>query len=178
VIADEKFSPRYRLVLGGMAVLLAAGGFAAGRAAFNPDERVLQPLQFNHRKHVKEAGLECAGCHQFYAERQHAGLPDIAVCQVCHETPITDSPEEKKLIALAGRSSPPAFRKLFMLPDHVSYSHRRHVTAAKLPCETCHGAIADTVAPPSRPLVRVTMATCVDCHARQNVQTDCTDCHR
>ena len=86
--------------------------------------------------------------------------------------------EYRKLIALAAGASPPAFRKLFRLPDHVYYSHRRHVTVAKLPCERCHGAIADTTAPPSRPLVRVGMATCTGCHTRVSVRTDCTDCHR
>lgn len=175
---DEKFSPTVRLLLGAFTLAMVAGGFAAGRLAFNPGGRVVQPIQFNHQKHVKGAGLECSTCHQYYAEHQHSGLPDLKLCTTCHQQPITKSPEERTLITLAANPSPPVFRKLFRLPDHAYYSHRRHVTVGRLTCDTCHGAIADSTAPPPRPLVRITMATCTDCHTRQSVQTDCTACHR
>jgi hypothetical protein len=52
------------------------------------------------------------------------------------------------------------------------------VVVAGLKCEECHGAIAATTAPPSRPLLRITMDTCVACHATKGVKTDCTHCHR
>jgi Zn finger protein HypA/HybF involved in hydrogenase expression len=178
VVSDEKFSPAERLLVGALTVLMGAVGFAGGRLAFSPSRSVTQPIQFNHQIHVKKAGLECAMCHQYFAEHAHSGLPDMAVCQTCHAEPITKSPEEKKLIALFASPAPPAFQKLFRLPDHAFYSHRRHVTVAKLACETCHGGIADTTAPPPRPLVTVRMSTCIDCHTKQNVQTDCTACHR
>jgi hypothetical protein len=177
-MSDERLSPTQRLLLGAFAVVMAAGGFAAGRVSFDPDKAVAQPIQFNHQKHVKDAGMECSACHQYFADHQHSGLPDLALCTGCHQQPLTKSPEEAKLIRLAASPAPPAFRKLFRLPDHAYYSHRRHVTIAKLPCTTCHGGIADTTAPPPRPLVRITMATCTGCHTRQSVQTDCTACHR
>lgn len=174
----EKLNPTQRLVLGAFTVATLAAGFAGGRLLFMPGTSVVQPIQFNHQKHVKGAGIDCSVCHQYYAEHQHSGLPDLSVCMTCHQQPVTKSPEERKLIALAASPSPPAFQKLFRLPDHAYYSHRRHVTVARLPCDTCHGAIADSTTPPSRPLVRVTMATCTGCHTRVSVRTDCTDCHR
>lgn len=175
---DEKLKPTERLFLGAFTIVMIAGGFAAGRTAFTPGAGVTQPIQFNHQKHVKGAGIDCSTCHQYYAEHQHSGLPDLSVCTTCHQQPITKSPEERKLIALAASPSPPAFQKLFRIPDHVYYSHRRHVTVAGLHCETCHGAIADTTRPPATPLVRITMSTCTGCHTRVSVQTDCTACHR
>ena len=178
MVSDEKFSPTERLLIGALTVLMGAGGFAAGRVALSPSRTVTQPIQFNHQVHVKKAGLECGICHQYFADHAHSGLPDLGVCQACHQEPVTKSPEERKLIALLAGPTPPEFRKLFRLPDHAYYSHRRHVTVGKLPCETCHGGIADTTAPPARPLIRVSMSTCIDCHTRQNVQTDCTACHR
>jgi Cytochrome c7 and related cytochrome c len=178
VTFDEKLSPTKRLALGAFTVVMAAGGFAAGRVAFNPDRAVVQPIAFNHQKHVKVAGMDCSACHQYYADHQHSGLPDLALCTGCHQQPMTKSPEEAKLIKLAASPEPPAFRKLFRLPDHVYYSHRRHVTVAKLPCTTCHGAIADSTAPPPRPLVQIVMQTCIDCHTRQSVPTNCIACHR
>lgn len=175
---DDRLTPAQRLTLALVVLVMAAGGFTAGRMALRPTGAVEQPIRFNHEKHVKSAGLDCAVCHQYYAERQHSGLPSLAVCQTCHAEPLTDAPEERRLIELAGSDSPPAFRKLFRLPDHAFYSHRRHVTVAKLPCETCHGDVAATTEPPSRPLVRITMDTCMNCHAQRNVASDCTDCHR
>ncbi len=178
MIFGEKLSPTERLLVGAFTVVMATGGFWAGRVAFSPSGAIVQPIQFNHLKHVKDAGLECSVCHQYYAEHQHSGLPDLSVCTGCHQQPLGKSSEELKLIKLAAEAAPPPFRKLFRLPDHAYYSHRRHVTVAKLQCPTCHGAIADSTAPPSRPLVTITMKTCTDCHTRQSVQTDCTACHR
>ena len=178
MVAEEKLSPIRRLSIGAVVVVMAAAGFAAGRTAFRPVENVSQPIHFNHRKHVQDAGIECSTCHEYYETGEHSGLPELATCLGCHDGTTTGSAEEKKLVALAGMNPPPRFRKLFRLPDHVYYSHRRHVMAAGLKCEQCHGEIAATTAPPSRPLVRITMDTCVACHARQGVQTDCTPCHR
>jgi hypothetical protein len=178
VVPDEKYSPTQRLVIGALIILLSAGGFAAGRIAFSPSRAVTQPIQFNHQVHVKKVGLECGICHQYFADHAHSGLPDLGVCQGCHQEAVTKSPEERKLIALFASKTPPVFQKLFRLPDHAYYSHRRHVTVAKLACTVCHDGIADTTAPPARPLVTVRMSTCIDCHTRQNVQTDCTACHR
>lgn len=175
---DDRTSPTERLMIGAFTLVMALGGFAAGRLAFSPASAVAQPIQFNHQKHVKEVGLDCSACHQYYADHQRSGLPDLATCTGCHQQPLGKTAEEAKLIKIAAQADPPVFRKLFRLPDHAYYSHRRHVTVAKLQCPTCHGAIADTTAPPPRPLVRITMQVCTDCHTRQSVQTDCTACHR
>lgn len=174
----EPLSPRRRLVIGAFTLALAGFGFAGGRVVLRPPGFVRQPIAFSHRKHVAGLGLECSVCHEHYATGAHSGLPTLATCLGCHEEPLTDSAAEKELRALAKGARPPAFEKLFRLPDHVYYSHRRHVTVARLECETCHGAIADSEAPPSRPLVRITMDTCLGCHAIKGVNTGCAHCHR
>lgn len=174
--ADQGLDPKRRLIIGALALTMAVTGFAAGRTALRPTERVAQPIQFNHQKHVKDVGLECSTCHEYFETREHSGLPSIALCKGCHAEALGKSSEEQKLLKLG--DPPPVFRKLFRMPDHVRYSHRRHVASGGLKCETCHGAIADTTAPPVSPLVRITMATCIGCHADRGVQTDCTQCHR
>ncbi len=73
---------------------------------------------------------------------------------------------------------PLRFNKLFQLPDHVFYTHRRHVGIAELECANCHGAIAETERPPERALVRVSMDSCMDCHREQGQTLDCNACHR
>jgi predicted CXXCH cytochrome family protein len=141
-------SPLRRLLIGAIVAVAAAAGYAGGRAAFRPTQRVVQPIAFNHQKHVRT--LE----------------------------PLTDSPEEAKIFELVKAGKVDVFRKLFRLPDHAFYTHRRHVVVAKLPCERCHGAIADTTSPPERPLVRISMEFCLGCHQSSGASSACTSCHR
>ncbi len=171
-------SPARRLLMGGIVLLAAASGYAAGRALFRPAERVAQPIAFNHQKHTVDLEIDCGTCHEYYAKSDHAGLPMLSVCMVCHEAPQGDQPEERKIRDLAAAGENDVFRKLFRMPDHAFYSHRRHAGIGRIACETCHGAIARTTKPPERPLVRITMDYCVDCHRHQNVPSDCTRCHR
>lgn len=175
---EEKLHPTRRLLIGALVVATAAAGFAAGRLILRPSDRVVQPIQFNHRKHVQEAELECSVCHEYYATGQHSGLPKLETCMVCHDPPSTGSAEEKKLLELARGDASVEFRKLFRMPNHVYYSHRTHVTVAGLECKTCHGDVAATTAPPATALVRITMDTCVNCHTERGLKTDCTGCHR
>lgn len=139
---------------------------------------VTQPIAFPHAVHVKDVGLECAACHPGVENSFHAQLPALSVCMECHEDKLSDKPEEQKVRDLAKLPSPPQFRKLFLFPNHVFYSHRRHVVVAKIPCATCHGSIAETSAPPTHPLVRINMQFCLDCHRRRGVTVDCIACHR
>jgi cytochrome c553 len=171
-------TPVRRLLIGASALIAASVGFAAGRSLFRPKGAVAQPIAFSHEKHVQELEIGCKECHQYYETSQHSGLPTLTTCKGCHEEPLTDKPEERKIQTLAGEGQDDVFRKLFRLPDHAYYSHRRHVAAAGIDCETCHGGIAHTTEPPEAPLVRITMGFCLDCHQRSGVSSDCTRCHR
>lgn len=155
-----------------MSILILGSAYAVR----NWRNRVLQPIQFNHRKHT--AQMECSACHPYYSQGAHSGLPDASVCAICHETPLTKSPEEAKLHKILADGQPLVFSKLFHLPDHVYYSHRRHAVLGKLECVQCHDGIANTEAPPSLPLIKITMDYCVQCHEKSKVTTDCKSCHR
>ena len=171
-------SPARRLLIGAITLITATLGYAAGRMLFRPAESISQPIAFNHRKHVQELEIPCNQCHQYYERGEHSGLPTLSICTGCHEDAQTESLEEKKLTKLAGEGRDDVFRKLFRMPDHVFYSHRRHAVIAKIDCATCHGAIAATQAPPGKPLVRITMDFCIECHRRSGASVDCTRCHR
>jgi c(7)-type cytochrome triheme protein len=64
------------------------------------------------------------------------------------------------------------------VPGDVFFSHRRHVTVAKVECQTCHGAIGEATAPPGRPAVNQSMEWCISCHEKRQVSVDCNACHR
>ncbi len=137
-----------------------------------------QPIAFNHRKHTQDLGLACEFCHKYVRQGAHAGLPAADTCSMCHSVPQGSSTEAARVTELITEGDPLQFNKLFRLPSHVYFTHRRHVGIGELECENCHGAIANTERPPGRPLVRITMEFCTDCHAEREQTLDCNGCHR
>ena len=139
-----------------------------------------QPLRFSHKAHVKE--IRCLACHPYYEKQASAGLPRLANCLVCHVGTQSKKPEdlaeEQKLAQRAEKKEEVYWVRLYQLPDHAFFSHRRHVVLGKLECETCHGDIAARDAPPERPAQPIEMGWCVSCHRMKNVSTDCNACHR
>ncbi|MBZ5648155.1 MAG: cytochrome c family protein [Acidobacteriia bacterium] len=138
---------------------------------------VRQPIAFNHSKHV-ESGAACPDCHTGVQTKAHATLPDLAVCMGCHETPLSQSPEEAKIRTIAAAGQKVAWTQLTRVPAHVYFSHRRHVQIAQLDCTECHGPVAKSTTPPTAEFRPATMDNCLACHAKRGVQTDCNDCHR
>ncbi len=139
---------------------------------------VRQPIEFNHRKHTEELGLNCEFCHAYVRGGTHAGLPDAQTCSMCHSVAQGTSEEAARVTELITQGDPLRFNKLFRLDPHVYYTHRRHVELGEMECQVCHGAIATTERPPRRPLVQITMDFCMDCHRAQGQTLDCNACHR
>jgi hypothetical protein len=139
---------------------------------------VPQPIQFNHRKHTQDLQLTCDFCHKSVNTSAHSGLPGEETCGLCHSTLQGESDEAARVTALLEAGEPVRFNKLFGLPEHVFYTHRRHVALGAVECLDCHGDIANTERPPERPLVRVDMDFCMDCHSQREVSNDCNACHR
>lgn len=137
-----------------------------------------QPISFNHQKHVSDVGLACTDCHLYVNSQPFAGLPGLDVCLTCHEEPQTDSPEEEKLRTLQSNGGQLQWKALYRVPNHVYFSHRRHVTAGKLECSTCHGNVADLKKPPVKQTIPISMNRCIACHQRHDVNDDCLSCHR
>jgi len=161
----------------------AAAGFAAffllGNMAFwlRPATSAVQPIAFNHAKHIAN-GLNCTDCHAGAQDQARATLPPLATCLTCHESALTQSPEEAKIRTLAASGQPLRWTRLTRVPPHVYFSHRRHVQLAGLKCEGCHGPVQQATTPPGRAFRAFTMAVCINCHEQRGFKTDCNDCHR
>ena len=143
-------------------------------------ENSQQPIEFNHKKHI-EQGIECETCHIYIKEESFAGLPELQTCLDCHESPITKSTEEEKIRNFAKKGISLEWKRIYRLPQHVYFSHRRHVAFANLECQVCHGAIGDAVKPPTKPLKILIMNDCIDCHKsskKSKISFDCIDCHK
>lgn len=137
-----------------------------------------QPIKFSHKKHI-EQGVECITCHQFYEDKANSGNPTVDVCSNCHSAPITESPEEKKLIEdyITNKREIP-WKRVYYVPEHVYYPHFRHVVMAEIQCEHCHGKIAEQNKPLKKPLKRISMYFCINCHEKRNISNDCITCHK
>lgn len=162
------------LVLG----LVAVAAVAAGVALFAFGGTVTQPIAFNHRLHVQDQGLECTDCHRYVMTGARATIPNVEVCSDCHIEPLTESPEERTLVDYVERDEPIPWRKVYRVPDHVYFSHRRHAAIGGIECARCHGEMADRERPVTRPAVRHTMTSCIQCHEDEGVSRDCITCHR
>lgn len=136
---------------------------------------VHQPLTFNHRKH-KDFG--CVLCHEGMETRMRAGLPDIDICQACHDAPPVEAATEIAAWNEAVEKKQIHWKKLARVPSHAYFSHRRHVRLGKLACAACHGNIAMRATPPPHPLKPVSMENCLTCHRQKRVSTDCARCHK
>lgn len=138
-----------------------------------------QPIQYNHKLHVQDNEMECVECHQYAESHARATIPNIEVCGDCHsDEPMTDSVEEAKLIEYVSDGRKIPWTKVYRVPSHVYFSHRRHTTLGQVDCATCHGSVEDMTTPFSRPSVRMSMDWCMKCHETNGVDNDCTRCHR
>jgi len=137
-----------------------------------------QPILYNHKKHIEDAGLNCFDCHTRVLTHEKASIPNIEICKGCHEQPMTESKEEKKVVGYIGKNQPIPWIQVHRVPDYAYFSHRRHVSIGKVACLTCHGDVAGRTLPFSKPYLPINMAFCIDCHAKNHVNTDCATCHR
>lgn len=133
------------------------------------------PLPFDHVVHTR-SGMACAVCHAGVATAASARLPKADVCTRCHAGP----PPRVQAAAWRAVSAdePPDWGRLTRVPDHVMFSHRRHVALARLECVSCHGDIGRTAVRAARLPVRLDMNACLSCHTREGASTDCAACHR
>ena len=105
---------------------------------------IIQPLKYNHQIHIESVELICSDCHIYVESMPSATIPNITMCEECHfEDPITDSPEEVKLIKYIEEQRQIPWQQIYSVPDHVYFSHRRHVAIGELDCSECHGKVEE-----------------------------------
>ncbi len=107
-----------------------------------------------------------------------ATIPNIELCSFCHEEAQTDSAAEAALVEYVQAGEPIPWKKVYWVPEHVYFSHRRHTTIAGIDCAECHGVMEEKEQPVSRRAVPLTMEGCMDCHDEEGASNDCLLCHR
>lgn len=122
---------------------------------------VTQPVQFDHRHHVADDGIDCRYCHSSVEKSPNAGIPATSVCMNCHSQIWNQSPLLEPVRASFFTDQPLAFIRVHRVPDFVFFNHSIHVNKG-VGCVTCHGRVDQmALATQQQPL---SMEWCLDCH--------------
>lgn len=174
---DAPIRPYRRL---GMVLVIAAMALLGGvvfyysnyyRAALPPE----QPIPFSHRVHAGQKQISCLMCHNQVIDSDHAGIPPVQRCMLCHEKIIIEHPKIKLVREHYAQKQPILWARVNNLPDFVYFTHRLHIRQG-LDCGECHGNVSG--------MDRVMLANdfkmgfCLDCHRKKNAPHDCFTCHR
>jgi hypothetical protein len=120
-----------------------------------------QPLQFDHRHHVRDDGIDCLYCHYEAERSKYAGAPPTAVCMNCH----SQVWQETALLAPVRESwfqgRPLRWRRVYQLPEFVYFDHSAHVSHG-VGCVECHGRV--DLMGQVHAATPLTMQWCLDCH--------------
>lgn len=156
----------------GVLLLIATGLWISWqRAEIEPD----QPIAFPHTIHVSKLNLPCNFCHIFVDRSRHAWAPPVEKCMSCHRSIATEKEGIRKLARHYAEKRPIEWKRVYALPDHVYFSHKRHVKA-QVDCAECHGKVGamKTI----RRVGSLKMGWCVSCHRARGASRDCATCHK
>jgi hypothetical protein len=160
-----------------MAIAVVAVGAAAiaGYYYYPGNVGAEQPIPFSHRFHVGEKRLSCVFCHTGALWTDHAGLPPLQTCMLCHSRIIIENPHIRRLREHYESNRAIAWARVNNVPDFVYFSHEAH-TRRGFDCGRCHGDVAgmDRLTPAPDLL----MGFCVQCHRDNQGSHDCMTCHR
>ena len=170
--------PRLLALLG----VVALGGLASGAAvAWKARQRravVVQPMAFNHKRHLAE-DMKCLDCHKGADKQAQAGAPTVKQCMLCHEEAKGTHPDEPKVREYAARGEAIPWIQVNRLGHDAYFSHVAHVNFAKMDCAECHGDMKDQTEPVTRPqITQLDMDRCMRCHKEKGASNDCLRCHQ
>lgn len=153
------------VVLSGLTILLAFIVFVFwywfSPKNLNVGYRPSQPIEYSHRLHAGELGIDCRYCHQSVEIAAHAGIPSTETCMNCHKIVKTDSPEIQKIHESYNSGEPIEWVRVHRLPDYSYFDHSAHVSAG-VSCVSCHGRVDQMeIVSQVEPL---SMGWCLECH--------------
>ena len=145
-----------------------------------------QPIEFSHKIHAGQNGIDCNYCHSSARKSKHSGIPSANVCMNCHtyinEGAITGTKEIQKIYDAIGfdpetrtyiegyEQKPIEWVRIHNLPDHAYFNHSQHVVAGGLECQDCHGPVEEMDV--LYQYSELTMGWCVECHRETEVQME------
>lgn len=129
-----------------------------GTRQFDP---VAQPVQFDHRHHVVDDGIDCRYCHTTVDRGPSAGIPPTELCLNCHAQVWNKSPLLDRVRESYFTRKPIPWVRVHRVPDFVYFNHAIHVNKG-IGCASCHGRVDQMAA--IEQVAPLTMGWCLDCH--------------
>ncbi len=121
----------------------------------------MQPVQFSHKHHAGDDGIDCRYCHTTVETAASAGLPATQTCMNCHSQLFADAPYLETVRASFRDNKPIEWTRVHDLPEFVYFNHSIHV-AKGVGCSTCHGEIDNMPAVYQQNTLQ--MEWCLSCH--------------
>ena len=156
----------FRLALGGAAAALGGALLALMVYVRSPwkrhqDAPVPQPVQFDHRHHVQDDGIDCVYCHSTVTSSPTAGMPSTGKCMGCHSQIWNQSILLEPVRRSWFSGTPIPWNRVTSIPDFVYFNHAIHVNKG-VGCVTCHGRVDQM--PAVHKVAPMTMGWCLECH--------------
>ena len=120
-----------------------------------------QPVQFSHKHHSGDDGIDCRYCHTSVETSSSAGMPPTQTCMNCHSQIWADSPYLEPVRASYRENKPIEWNRVHDLPEYVYFNHSIHI-AKGVGCSTCHGQIDEM--PSVYQANTLQMEWCLACH--------------
>ncbi len=120
-----------------------------------------QPVQFSHKHHVGDDGIDCRYCHSTVETTASAGMPPTQTCMNCHSQLWADSPYLAPVRASYRDNKPLEWRRVHDLPEYVYFNHSIHINKG-VGCASCHGDISNM--PSVYQANTLQMEWCLSCH--------------
>ena len=147
-------------------VFAALGGIAFVWYFFSPEFTDVgykpdQPVQYSHKLHAGDLGLDCRYCHVGVERSAVASVPPTQTCMNCHKLIKTDSEKLLPVRQSWDTGFPIEWVRVHKVPDFAYFNHSVHLRA-DIGCTSCHGNVAemDVV----RQVEPLSMSWCLDCH--------------
>jgi hypothetical protein len=155
-----------RVTIFGAVFILGAAGWALAeinRSSWNTNAFVdrEQPVQFSHKHHVGDDGIDCRYCHTTVDKAANAGIPPSKTCMNCHSQIWADSPYLEPVRQSYQTGKPIEWTRVHDLPDFVYFNHSIHVNKG-VGCSTCHGRVDQM--PLTYQFSSLQMEWCLSCH--------------
>jgi hypothetical protein len=131
-----------------------------------------QIIKFDHKLHVKDAGVKCEDCHsnaiKSVSSKDNLN-PKKDNCSGCHDV------KDEKTCNLCHYDG--VFKKLKATKTDLLFSHKEHIDTEKKACLDCHAGMDNVKYAKETAAGFPTMESCYSCHNNQKASNNCENCH-
>ena len=120
-----------------------------------------QPVDYSHKLHAGDMGMDCRYCHSMVERSQHANIPATQTCMNCHWNVKVDSEKLLPIRESWATGKPVPWVRVHKLADFVQFNHSAHINA-NVGCASCHGRVDQM--PKVIQVQPLSMGWCLDCH--------------